>query len=165
MITQKQATDILRSDDLIGLAMEADAVRKRLHPAGIVSYALEDECVPSIAALDFRHGESLEERIGKLSRVRRAQEETGCFVAVNPCVDGTAAEYLKILALSRIYLDNVPNVQTSWVTAGAKVCQIALRFGANDIVGPTEQELRRVIRDAGFIPKQRGAHFQTLLLC
>ena len=78
-------------------------------------------------------------------------------------------EFLKMLALSRIYLDNICNIQTSWVTPGLKVCQMGLRFGGNDVGSimieenvvsqaganyhASEEDLRRLIRDAGFVPK------------
>jgi cyclic dehypoxanthinyl futalosine synthase len=83
----------------------------------------------------------------------------------------TALEYLRMLALSRIYLDNFDNIQASWVTQGPKIAQLALFFGANDF-GSTmieenvvaaagvsfrlsEQEIRRLVTDAGFMPAQR----------
>ena len=94
--------------------------------------------------------------------------------------EATAVEYLKMLAIARLYLDNVANVQASWVTQGLKTCQIGLRFGAND-VGSTmieenvvsaagahhtaaEEDLRHLIRDAGFVPKQRDTLYRTLFL-
>ena len=89
----------------------------------------------------------------------------------------TAVDFLKTLAISRIYLNNFVNVQTSWVTQGLKVCQLGLRFGGNDVgsvmleenvVRPagtqhsaTEEDLRRIIRDAGFIPKQRDTLYRA----
>ncbi|MBV9155354.1 MAG: hypothetical protein JO097_03775 [Acidobacteriaceae bacterium] len=168
MITREQAIQMFRSNDLIGIGMEADAVRKRLHPELIVSYSLEGgpEPSPSIAALHFDGRQTLEERVEELENLRRVQEETGELMAVNPSFTGTAVEYLKTLAVSRIYLDNISHVQSSPSAAGAKVCQIALRFGANDLGaignGPTEEEIRRLIRDAGFVPKQRDALFRSL---
>ncbi|MFZ5761388.1 MAG: dehypoxanthine futalosine cyclase, partial [Thermodesulfobacteriota bacterium] len=83
----------------------------------------------------------------------------------------TAVQYLKMLALSRIYLDNVPNIQASWVTQGPKIAQLSLFFGANDF-GSTmieenvvaaagvgfrlsEQEIRTLVEEAGFTPRQR----------
>ena len=80
------------------------------------------------------------------------------------------------VAISRIYLDNFENVQSSWVTQGLKTCQLGLRFGGNDVgsimIGEnvashhraTEEELRRLIRDAGFIPKQRDTLYATYFL-
>src|ERR1700686_381330 len=85
--------------------------------------------------------------------------------------EATAVEYLKVLAISRLYLSNFLNVQSSWVTQGLKVCQMGLRFGGNDVGSvmleenvvraagvnncTTEEELRRIIRDAAFRPAQR----------
>ncbi len=94
--------------------------------------------------------------------------------------EATAVEYLKTLAISRIYLDNFDNVQCSWVTQGLKTCQMGLRFGGNDVGSimieenvvsaagahhrASEEELRRIIRDAGFIPKQRDTLYRTYFL-
>ena len=85
-----------------------------------------------------------------------------------------------IRALSRIYLDNILNVQSSWVTQGLKTCQVGLRFGGNDVGSimieenvvsaagahnkASEEELRRLIRDAGFTPKQRDTLYRTYYL-
>ena len=92
--------------------------------------------------------------------------------------EATAVEYLKTLAISRIYLDNIVNIQSSWVTPGLKTCQVGLRFGGNDVGSimieenvvsaagthhhATEEELRRMIRDAGFVPKQRDTLYRTI---
>ena len=82
-----------------------------------------------------------------------------------------------MLALSRLYLENIENIQSSWVTPGLKTCQVGLRFGGNDVGSimieenvvsaagahnrASEEELRRLIRDAGFIPKQRDTLYRT----
>ncbi len=95
------------------------------------------------ATMMFHHVETSAERIEHLLRVRELQDETGGFTAFIPWPfqpDNTAlggakagaVDYLKTLAVSRIILDNVDNVQASWVTQGAKVAQVALEFGAND---------------------------------
>jgi cyclic dehypoxanthinyl futalosine synthase len=89
-----------------------------------------------------------------------------------------AHEYLKTLALARVVLDNVPNVQASWVTMGPKVGQIALFFGANDMgsvmmeenvvssAGTTyrldEAAIRRLIADAGWQPRKRDTYYNIL---
>lgn len=135
------------------------------------------------ATMMFGHVETKEERLEHLSRIRRAQDETSGFTAFIPwpfqpdntvyadIEKTTAFEYLKTLALSRIYLDNIDNIQASWVTQGPKIAQLSLSFGANDF-GSTmieenvvaaagvsfrlsEQEIRRLVVDAGFKPKQR----------
>ncbi len=146
------------------------------------------------ATMMFGCGETIEQRMNHLERVRRLQEETGGFTAFIPWTfqpentslgrtvkeEATAVEYLKTLAISRIYLENIPNVQASWVTQGLKTCQIGLRFGANDVGSimieenvvsaagarnqASEEELRRIIRDAGFIPRQRDTLYRTYFL-
>lgn len=146
------------------------------------------------ATMMFGCGETLEQRVNHLEAVRRLQEETGGFTAFIPWTfqrentslgrfvkeEATAVEYLKTLAVSRLYLENIPNVQSSWVTQGLKTCQLGLRFGANDVGSvmieenvvsaagahhrSTEEELRRIIRDAGFVPRQRDTLYRTLFL-
>jgi cyclic dehypoxanthinyl futalosine synthase len=146
------------------------------------------------ATMMFGCGESLEERLNHLEVVRRIQDETGGFTAFIPWTfqrahtalahsvkeEATAVEYLKTLAISRLYLEGIENVQASWVTQGLKTCQVALRFGANDVGSvmleenvvsaagthhrASEEELRRLIRDAGFVPKQRDTLYHSLYL-
>ena len=137
------------------------------------------------ATMMFGCGETIEQRVNHLEIVRRIQEDTGGFTAFIPWFfqrentslgrfvkeEATAVEYLQTLAISRIYLENIENIQSSWVTPGLKTCQLGLRFGGNDVGSimieenvvsaagahhrATEEELRRIIRDAGFVPKQR----------
>jgi cyclic dehypoxanthinyl futalosine synthase len=94
--------------------------------------------------------------------------------------EATAVDYLKTLAVSRIYLDNILNVQASWLTPGHKICQIALRFGGNDVGSilieenvvsaagcrntSSEEDLRRLIADAGFRPIKRDTLYRTYFL-
>ena len=89
-----------------------------------------------------------------------------------------ANEYLKMLALSRLYLDNIPNIRSSWVTQGPKIGQLALFFGANDMgsvmmeenvvsaAGATyrldEAEIRRLISDAGWQPRKRNCYYELI---
>jgi cyclic dehypoxanthinyl futalosine synthase len=146
------------------------------------------------ATMMFGCGETIEHRLNHLDCIRRLQEETGGFTAFIPWTfqkentslgrsvreEATAVEYLKMLGIARLYLDNVVNIQSSWVTQGLKTCQIGLRFGAND-VGSTmieenvvsaagahhtaaEEDLRHLIRDAGFVPKQRDTLYRRLFL-
>jgi cyclic dehypoxanthinyl futalosine synthase len=146
------------------------------------------------ATMMFGCGETIEHRLNHLDCIRRLQEETGGFTAFIPWTfqkentslgrsvreEATAVEYLKMLGIARLYLDNVANIQSSWVTQGLKTCQIGLRFGAND-VGSTmieenvvsaagahhtaaEEDLRHLIRDAGFVPKQRDTLYRRLFL-
>jgi cyclic dehypoxanthinyl futalosine synthase len=146
------------------------------------------------ATMMFGCGETLAQRVNHLETVRRIQQETGGFTAFIPWtfqkentalgqserLQATAVEYLKTLAVSRLYLEEVASVQASWVTQGLKLCQIALRFGANDVGSimieenvvaaagvhhtSTEEDLRRLIRDAGFVPKQRDTLYRTYFL-
>lgn len=146
------------------------------------------------ATMMFGCGETLQHRINHLERVRQLQEETGGFTAFIPWMfqpahtslgksvkeQTTAVDYLKTLAISRLYLDNILNVQASWLTPGPRICQIALRFGGNDVgsilieenvvraAGCTnttnEAELRRLISDAGFRPVKRDTLYRTYFL-
>lgn len=292
-ISREQALDCFKSDDLIGIGMEADAVRRQRHPEGVVSYGMshvmllgcrgEDEIVaqtrtaegmgatgvalvgriagglaestgliaglrsqfpelwlqgftakqltdlatdsgqplrdvlaalrdaglnsigetaPAVpgetwanvhraahslgmqttARVVFGAGETIEVRCEGLETIRRLQEETGGFVAIAPVShhaeggreldETTAVEYLKTLAVSRMYVDNIENIEADWSTQGLKVLQMGLRFGANDVgavqvertKGATEEEIRRVIRDAGFRPAQRELGYRAMLV-
>ena len=146
------------------------------------------------ATMMFGCGETLDHRVNHLEIVRRIQEDTGGFTAFIPWFfqrentslgrfvkeEATAVEYLQTLAVSRIYLENIDNIQASWVTPGLKTCQLGLRFGGNDVGSimieenvvsaagahhcATEEELRRIIRDAGFVPKQRDTLYRTYFL-
>ncbi len=146
------------------------------------------------ATMMFGVDETIEQRVNHLECVRRIQEETGGFTAFIPWSfqrentslgrfvkhEATAVEYLKTLAISRLYLENILNVQSSWVTQGLKTCQLGLRFGGNDVGSimieenvvsaagarnhASEEELRRIIRDAGFLPKQRDTLYRTYFL-
>jgi cyclic dehypoxanthinyl futalosine synthase len=146
------------------------------------------------ATMMFGCGEALEHRVNHLERIRQLQEETGGFTAFIPWIfqrantslgnfikeEATAVDYLKTLAVSRIYLDNILNLQASWLTPGFKICQIALRFGGNDVgsilieenvvraAGVTrttnEEQLRHLIRDAGFRPVKRDTLYRTYFL-
>jgi cyclic dehypoxanthinyl futalosine synthase len=146
------------------------------------------------ATMMFGCGERLEHRINHCARIRQLQEETGGFTAFIPWLfqrentslgnfvkeEASAVDYLKTLAVSRIYLDNILNVQASWLTPGHKICQIALRFGGNDVgsilieenvvraAGVTrtssEEQLRRLIEEAGFRPVKRDTLYRTYFL-
>jgi cyclic dehypoxanthinyl futalosine synthase len=301
-ISRKQALDCFQSDDLVGIGMEADAVRRRLHPEGVVGYVVEhridfpapmggaagdknqqricneianavetgatvvrilggersidaleallrrirrnvpsvwiedvspslvmaiaarsgsspreiltrlhaaglssiaddgtslrDEAVitvpewiavhraahelgmPTAAALLFGAGETPEQRIDFLEVIRQLQEQTNGFAAFAPKaaeppngreLDGiTAVERLKTLAIARMFLDNIVNVQAGGTPQGLKVLQTGLRFGANDVgpislKGGVEEDVRRIIRDAGFRPAQREMGYRAMV--
>jgi cyclic dehypoxanthinyl futalosine synthase len=310
-ISRDQALDCLRSDDLIGVGMEADAVRRGLHPEGVATYTLErpihcagvceaknaadfdKACVeicdkageavergatgialegwpaqtreiepverlfaeikrryPSVwlqalhapeidriaavsgssvhetltrlrgsgldsigaegmetagsddwievhraahglgirtaAAIVFGAGETIEQRVDALLSLRQLQETTGGFTAFIPVSfrakggreldDATAVESLKMLAVSRMLLDNIDHMQ--WGSHGdtLKVRQMGLRFGGNDLGSAafgdgsaaskagSEEDLRRIIRDAGFMPVRRDSSYRTMFL-
>ena len=137
------------------------------------------------ATMTFGSGETFEYRVNHLDAVRRLQEETGGFASFTPVSlipngaaikgfeEATAVEYLKTLAISRMYLDNIVNVQSNLETQGLKVLQVGLRFGGNDVGSvllakganaATEEQLRQVIRDAGFKPVQRDTLYRTMFL-
>jgi cyclic dehypoxanthinyl futalosine synthase len=146
------------------------------------------------ATMMFGCGETVEQRMNHFDLVRRIQEDTGGFTAFIPWPfqrentslgrfikqEASAVEYLKTLAISRLYLENIDNIQSSWVTPGLKTCQMGLRFGGNDVGSvmieenvvsaagthhcATEEQLRRLIRDAGFVPRQRDTLYRTYFL-
>jgi cyclic dehypoxanthinyl futalosine synthase len=150
--------------------------------------------IRTTATMMFGTGETIEQRMNHFDLVREIQDDTGGFTAFIPWAyqrentslgnfvkqEATAVEYLKMLALSRLYLENILNIQSSWVTPGLKTCQIGLRFGGNDVGSimieenvvsaagahhrASEEELRRLIRDAGFVPKQRDTLYRTYYL-
>jgi cyclic dehypoxanthinyl futalosine synthase len=144
----------------------------------------------STATMMFGHIETLEERVEHLERVRQLQDETGGLTAfiswtfqpehtdMADVPPAGAFEYLRTQALSRLYLDNVPNIQSSWVTQGPKIGQIALYFGANDmgslmieenvvasagtVYYLSLEEIKRAIREAGYIPRQRNVFYEYI---
>lgn len=133
-------------------------------------------------------GETAEQRIDFLDAVRALQQETGGFAALvpvaAPAANGrqldavTAVERLKMLAVARMFLDDIDNVQADGVANGIdglKVLQTALRFGANDLGtidmgkpslghGRSEEDVRRIIRDAGLRPAERDAAWRAMML-
>lgn len=144
----------------------------------------------SSATMMFGHVETLAERIEHLERLRQVQDETGGFSAyicwtfqpentemahISP-VGGF--EYLKTQAVSRLYLDNFANIQSSWVTQGEQIGQMALLFGANDMGSLMIEEnvvaqagtvhhlslstIKRCIRELGFIPRQRNVFYEYI---
>jgi cyclic dehypoxanthinyl futalosine synthase len=133
--------------------------------------------------------ETVEERLEHLCRLRALQDETGGFTAFITWSyqpehtelggeEATGVEYLRMLALSRLMLDNVDNLQASWVTQGGKVGQMSLAFGANDMGSVMieenvvraagaeycmdEFEVVRNIENAGFVPRRRSMHYEVL---
>ena len=160
----------------------------------------------STCTMMFGHVESLAERVEHLIRLRELQDETGGFTAfiawthqapetapwfgrdaetgrrggtdMSEVPEVGAFEYLKTQAVARLMLDNIPNIQSSWVTQGKKVGQLALRFGANDMgslmieenvvaeAGTvhhlTLDEIKDCIRELGYVPRQRNVHYELI---
>lgn len=179
-----------------GAEILVDAVRRRVSPnkcstaewLGVMEEA-HRQGLRTTATMMFGHEESLEDRLAHLFALRELQDRTGGFTAFIPWTfqpkntairrrPGTAVEYLRLLAVSRLVLDNFDNIQASWVTMGPKVAQTALFFGANDF-GSTMieenvvaaagvhfrlslEEIRRLITDAGFIPMQRNMVYEWI---
>jgi cyclic dehypoxanthinyl futalosine synthase len=143
----------------------------------------------SSATMMFGHVETIDDRIEHLQRLRDQQDATGGFTAficwtfqpehtklrAQPV---GSAEYLRMQALSRIFLDNIENVQSSWVTQGPKIGQFALKYGANDFGSVMMEEnvvssagtsfhlsagqIESLIRDAGYEPRRRNNWYRLL---
>ena len=173
-----------------------DRVRKRISPLKAMSddwMSVMDVAhqlgLNSTATMMFGHVETIEDRVEHLERVRAQQDKTGgftAFIAWTFQAENTrlkaptvgAHEYLRMQALARIYLDNVPNIQSSWVTQGQEIGQVALKFGANDLgsimieenvvsqAGTTYRmgvaDMQRLIRDLGYEPRQRDNWYNLL---
>jgi cyclic dehypoxanthinyl futalosine synthase len=144
----------------------------------------------STCTMMFGHIETPEERIETLERLRHLQDETHSFTAficwtfqpehtaMADIPPAGSFEYLKTQAIARLYLDNIPNIQSSWVTQGLKVGQLALFFGANDMgslmieenvvasAGTvhhlTLEQIKNAIREAGYIPRQRNVFYEYI---
>jgi cyclic dehypoxanthinyl futalosine synthase len=172
-----------------GAEILVDRVRKEISPKKIgwegwaaVMEEAARQGMPTTATMMFGSTEKPQDIVEHLFRVRELQAAGGSFTAFIPWTyqpgntelgggSATGVEYLKVLALSRIVLDNVPNIQASWVTQGAPMAQVALFFGANDLGGTmleenvvaaagctfrmSLQEMVELIREAGFAPAQR----------
>lgn len=173
-----------------------DRVRERIAPLKCktdqwleVMRTAHELGLKSSCTMMFGHVETVEDRIEHLQRLRELQDETGGFTAYicwtfqpeNTMLKAEpvgAAEYLRTQALSRIYLDNIPNLQSSWVTQGPKIGQVALQYGANDFgsvmmeenvvsaAGTTyrlnKEEIERLIGDAGYEAHRRDTWYQLL---
>jgi cyclic dehypoxanthinyl futalosine synthase len=144
----------------------------------------------STATMMFGHVETLSERIEHLERVRAVQDETNGFTAficwtfqpdntqMAHIAPSGSFEYLKTQAVARLYLDNIPNIQSSWVTQGLKIGQLAMLFGANDMGSLMIEEnvvaeagtvhflslgqIREAIEELGFEPRQRDVFYNLV---
>lgn len=172
-----------------GAEILVDRVRREISPRKCSVQAWLDVMaqahglgLKTTATMMFGHRENLRERLEHLEKIRDLQDQTGGFTAFIPWTfqplntriaeaEASSVEYLKFLALSRLFLDNIPNIQASWVTQGPHIGQMALHWGANDF-GSTmieenvvaaagvhfalpEDDLRALVRGAGFEPRRR----------
>ena len=180
-----------------GAEILVDRVRKLLH---CYSKASSDEWLGvmrhahraglrTTATMMYGSVETPAERIEHMMRLRGLQDETGGFTAFIAWsyqpdhtelrgVEATGVEYLRTLAIARLVLDNIDNLQASWVTQGGKVGQLSLSYGANDMgsvmieenvvraAGAAycmdEVEIVRNIEDAGYVPRRRNMHYEIL---
>jgi len=207
-ITIREALVILKAAGLDsvpggGAEILSDRVREKVSPRKIRSsrwLRVMEEAhrigMKTTATMMFGSIEGPEDIVEHLDAIRELQDRTGGFTAFIPWSfqpgntelkrrrrfrmgqPATAVEYLKVLALSRLYLDNIPNVQASWVTQGLKTAQVALRFGANDfgstmieenVVASTgvsyrvsKEDIINAIKAAGFAPAQRDTLYRIM---
>jgi cyclic dehypoxanthinyl futalosine synthase len=179
-----------------GAEILVDEVRQQISPNKIgwrewaaVMREAHSLGMPTTATMMFGTREKPADVVEHLFRVRDLQDEQGGFTAFipwsyqpgNTALGGEqvcGVEYLKVLALSRVVLDNIPNIQASWVTQGARMAQIALYFGANDLGGTmleenvvaaagvdfrlSREELVDLARSAGFQPVRRTTTYDVL---
>lgn len=179
-----------------GAEVLVDEVRREISPnkIGWKDWAAVMEEVhalrmPSTATMMFGSRERPGDIVEHLFRIRDIQDRSGGFTAFIPWTfqpantelggrSATGVEYLKVLALSRLVLDNIENIQASWVTQGAGMAQVALFFGANDLGGTmleenvvaaagvtfrmSKEEIIALAREAGFIPARRTTTYEIL---
>jgi cyclic dehypoxanthinyl futalosine synthase len=181
-----------------GAEILSDRIRKKISPKKINARQWLDVMeeahrlgMKTTATMMFGSIEEPEDIIEHLDAIRRLQDKTYGFTAFIPWsfqpwnteigsrfYPATAVEYLRVLAISRIYLDNIPNIQASWVTQGLKLAQVALRFGANDfgstmieenVVASTGvrykvslNDIISAIKTAGFKPAQRDMYYNII---
>jgi len=179
-----------------GAEILVDRVREKISPNKIrwrqwadVMREAHKLGMPTSATMMFGSLETEKDIVEHLIRLRDIQDDTRGFTAFIPWTyqpgntklggrTATAVEYLKVLALSRILLDNFDNIQASWVTQGAKMAQVALEFGANDFGSTmieenvvaaagitfrmTRQEIVNLIQDAGYEAAQRDTTYNIL---
>lgn len=198
-ITLEEAIARLRDaglDSIPGAGAEIldDEIRNRISPLKIntaqwlaVHRTAHRLGLRTTATMVFGFGETIEHRLNHLDRLRELQEETGGFAAaivwpyqigsqhpsILPKEKPSDAEYLRMQALARVYLDNFENLQASWLTVGLETGAMALNYGANDagsvvleenvVAGAPdsltagEEILRKTIERAGFIPMERDS--------
>jgi len=179
-----------------GAELLCDEIRQKVSPNKCMSRSwlevmetAHNMGMKSSATMMFGHAGTPRNIVEHMDKIRQLQDRTKGFTAFIPWTfqpgntriqrTGTAAVvYLRVLALARIFLDNIDNIQASWVTQGEKIAQTALFYGANDM-GSTmieenvvasagvnfmlpEKELRRLIETAGFTPRQRDCYYNLI---
>jgi dehypoxanthine futalosine cyclase len=179
-----------------GAEILVDEVRARVSPAKLssnewflVMRTAQEQGLSTTATMVYGLGETTAQRVAHLLRVRELQDQTGGFTAFIPWsfqsnhtqlseTPQTGVDYLRVVALARLVLDNIPHIQAGWVTEGPDMAQLALRFGADDLGGVlmeesvvsatgldfamTQNQAVRLIAQAGFIPVQRNTQYQHL---
>jgi cyclic dehypoxanthinyl futalosine synthase len=180
-----------------GAEILVDRVRESISPRKISSekwLKVHEEAhklgMVSTATMVIGHVETFEDRVSHLEKVRSLQDKTGGFISFIPWIfhsgrtelkrrETSSFDYLKTLAISRLYLDNIENIQGSWLTVGREVGQLSLFFGANDLGSimleenvvratgykspqMTVEEMVDLIKKAGFSPFQRDTKFNML---
>jgi len=179
-----------------GAEILVDSVRDRIAPLkiGTEPWLAVMDCahrlgIPSTITMMFGHVESLDDRVEHLVRVRDQQDRTGGFTAFIAWTykpghtemggrETTSADYLRTQAIARLFIDNILNIQSSWVTQGTEIGQIALRYGANDMGSvmieenvvrsagntfcTTQEELERLITEAGYHPRRRDTLYRLV---
>ncbi|HWU39378.1 MAG TPA: cyclic dehypoxanthinyl futalosine synthase [Candidatus Acidoferrum sp.] len=180
-----------------GAEMLVDEVREQIAPHKDSAAAWLDLMhtahrlgIPSTVTMMYGSVETVEQRVEHLIKVRELQDETGGFRAFIPWSfqpEGThlpnvkrasGFDYLRTVAISRLMLDNIPNIQASWLTQGPKIGQIALQYGVNDMGSTVIEEnvvtakgavfmvplaeIERLIKDAGFRPARRNTKYEIL---
>lgn len=183
-----------------GAELLVDEVRKRVSPLKIsaerwleVHETAHRFGMESTATMVFGFGETMAQRIEHLERLRQLQDRTGGFrsfihwslttnhTALRRTIPPGGVEYLRVLALARLYLDNFRHLHSGWVTEGAKLAQVALSFGADDLGSVLMEELVisatgvayaynseqfvQLIRGAGRIPAVRNSKYEVLEVC
>jgi cyclic dehypoxanthinyl futalosine synthase len=178
-----------------------DEVRRRISPLKTmtadwveVMEAAHRLGLPTTATMMFGHVERYQDRVTHLETIRALQDRSRgrgargftAFIAWTYKTENTAlggrevssADYLRTQAIARLYIDNIPNIQSSWVTQGKEIGQVALAFGANDMGSTmieenvvraagayactTRAEIERLIRDAGYTPRQRDTLYNLV---
>jgi cyclic dehypoxanthinyl futalosine synthase len=195
-VLQRLMTAGLQSLPGGGAEILVDEVRARVSPAKTtagqwfeVMETAQGLGLKTTATMVYGLGETTAQRVEHLMRVRELQDRTGGFTAFIPwsfqhhrteldLPEQTGADYLRMVALARLVLDNVPHIQAGWVTEGPDAAQLALSFGADDFGGVlmeeqvvratgvtyavTAEQVRTLIREAGWVPVQRTTQYDLV---